>query len=66
MIGRILVSIGIFFTGYYLGKQFGLTEHIRKDLSAKRHQQSLARKTTEKSGAGPEKTATNNTELPSD
>lgn len=42
MIGRLLISVGIFLTGYYLGKQMGITEHIRKDLAEKRNQKQLA------------------------
>jgi hypothetical protein len=35
MIGRLLVSVGAFALGYYLGKQVGLTEHVRKALEDK-------------------------------
>ena len=41
MIGRLLIGIGIFVSGYYLGKQMGLTEKIRKDLAEKRNQKQL-------------------------
>ncbi|MCI0507826.1 MAG: hypothetical protein L0Z73_17190 [Gammaproteobacteria bacterium] len=51
MIGRIVVSIGMFFAGYYIGKQYGLTEQIRRDLSEKRNQKQPAGSTAEKSGA---------------
>jgi hypothetical protein len=56
MIGRLLISIGIFAAGYYLGKQYGLTEHIRKDLTEKRNQKHLADKTAEKPETTPQKT----------
>lgn len=43
MIGRFLVSIGIFLSGYYIGKQMGLTEHIRKDMEEKRNHKQMPR-----------------------
>jgi hypothetical protein len=41
MIGRLVVNAALFALGFYLGKQFGLTEHIRKDLEEKREPKQL-------------------------
>ncbi|KPJ95066.1 MAG: hypothetical protein AMJ53_03635 [Gammaproteobacteria bacterium SG8_11] len=46
MIGRLVVNIGIFLAGYYIGKQIGLTEHIRKDIDEKRNRKQLPDKTS--------------------
>ena len=45
MFGRLIVNAGCFLLGYYLGKQFGLTEHIRQDLAEKREQDQHTSKT---------------------
>ncbi|MGD8558700.1 MAG: hypothetical protein PVF34_03290 [Gammaproteobacteria bacterium] len=51
MIGRLMVNAAVFALGFYLGKQFGLTEHIRKDLEGKRAQKHLPDQTTEEQPA---------------
>lgn len=48
MIGRLLVSAGIFLAGYYIGKQIGLTEHIRKDIEEKRNRKQLPQEASAK------------------
>lgn len=42
MIGRLLFSAGIFLAGYFIGKQIGLTEHIRKDIEEKRNRKQIS------------------------
>jgi hypothetical protein len=42
MIGRLMVGVGLFALGYYLGREMGRTEHIRNRLEQSRTRQPAA------------------------
>lgn len=43
MLGRLVVGVGLFALGYYLGREIGRTEPIRDELKRARRQNQDAR-----------------------